>query len=131
MQSAGGQLARAELRAGIAAAGMLARAELSSANVPVVGSPAAQTVEPGFLVTLHATGGNPTPSSVTWTQIGGTTVSLSGTGDTRTFTAPYVGGQLVFRYNVDGATCDLTVDVMPPTEHNKIAGVIQPIALQK
>lgn len=68
-----------------------------------------QTVEPWEIVTLTGT-----PSGSTWEQVSGESVTLGGSGATRTFVAPakMVEHQMVFSYG--GSTMTVTVS---PAKH--------------
>lgn len=76
-------------------------------------------VEPWATVTLTATG------TGTWTQIAGTAVTLSGSGVSRTFTAPanFNGETLTFTYGGD----EMTVIVLPATEGVYSSGQWKPV----
>jgi hypothetical protein len=82
------------------------------ANVLRADAGADQTVQPGTTVTLDGAGstsGSGASLTYTWTQIGGPTVTLSGTGATRTFSAPSLpgGATLTFQLSVnDGSGTD-------------------------
>ena len=79
-----------------------------------------QIVHTADLVTLDGTGSTDSDGTITgwqWTQVSGTTVTLSGaTTDTATFTAPSTLGALVFELEVtdnNGATATDTVTITP------------------
>jgi len=79
----------------------------------------------GDVVTLTAT--DPEGDSVTWTQLGGTTVTLSGTGNTRTFTVPYTRDPIFTFQASDGSLTDtMQVQVIPHPYWMNIAGVLVP-----
>ena len=109
------------------------RSEIGTAS-PVTASvsPSGVTIEPFTLVTLIGGGGNSSPTVQTWTQVSGTPVTINQTGDTATFTAAgtYAGETSVFRYNVDGATADVSVTFYPATEFAIIGGVQVPMQMQ-
>lgn len=97
-----------------------------------------QTVEPFTTVTLTGSGTDTdgTIASYAWTQTSGTTVTLAGSGNTRTFTSPasISGDTLVFSLIVtddDGATSTadtVSVIVLPATEfYLSSAGVWTPM----
>lgn len=68
-----------------------------------------------------------------WSQISGPTVTLVGTGATRTYEAPGTldGADLVFRFTVTTAsgtvTDDVTHTVLPVNEHAAVGGVWVPV----
>jgi hypothetical protein len=126
VQSADGLLYRAELNSTLTADGRIFRAELSSSPVPVSGGPVSAFIEPWSTVTLQGIGGNPTPTTVLWTQTGGPSVALSGSGDKCTFVAPPSQATLTFQYSVDGATAEVQRVVLPPTE-NDVVNILRPI----
>ena len=89
-----------------------------------------QTVDAYTLVTLSATDAE---SAVTWTQTGGSpSVTLGGSGNVRTFTAPAVraGTTLTFTATDAGALTDTcSVVVYPHNEYAVIGGVEVPIQI--
>lgn len=97
-------------------------------------------IEPGSTVTLNGTGSTDPDGSITsysWTQTSGISVTISGSGASRTFTAPYtlagavLGFQLTVTDNI-GATHKATVahSVLPCTERALIDGSWVPAALR-
>lgn len=111
-----------------------------SGQAPVVTAGTDQTsVEPWATVTLTATVSSGTATSYTWTQAGGTPVTLTGTGATRTFTAPPSadGSSLLFSLTAANAaglvsTPDtVVVSVLPVTEFAKVGGAWSPRRLRK
>jgi len=107
-------------------------------NTPTVDAGADQSVEPFSTVTLTATGSDTdgTIASYAWTQTSGTGVTLSGTGASRTFTAPAAQSSQVLVFSVTctddgGATSSpdtVTVTVLPATEfYLSSGGVWQPL----
>lgn len=92
-----------------------------------------QTVEPGSVVTLTGAGTDidGTVASYSWAKTVGPTVTLSGTGNTRTFIAPSVAGgtSLTFALTVtdnSGGVSNpdtMTVAVLPATEFRAVGGV--------
>lgn len=108
---------------------------ISVSGVPIVLPVTSdQTVESRALVTLSATMAG-TVTAWSWTQTGGPAVVLSGTGDTRTFTAPATrdGANLTFgvRATVDGYTAPAvtaTVVVRPHQWWVRWGGTWQPCA---
>lgn len=111
----------------------------ASANIaPTANAGADQTAEPWAAVTLAGTDADSdgTISSRSWSQVSGTSVTLAGSGASRTFEAPatVAGGTLVFRYSVTdnaGATTtdDVAVTVLPAAERILIGGSWQPSRL--
>jgi hypothetical protein len=89
-----------------------------------------QSVQPGVTVTLDGSGstsGDGGGLSYTWTQIGGPTVSLSGSGATRTFTAPTLvgGATLTFQLTVadgDGTDSDTVTITVASYSNTASAG---------
>lgn len=102
---------------------------------PVVANAGADqtNIEPYSTVTLtgSATGGDST-YTYSWAQISGPSVTLSGTGASRTFTAPagQSGSNLVFRLTADdGAdsdTDDVTISVLSHNLFTKVGGAFFP-----
>lgn len=99
-------------------------------------------VEPWSVVTLSGASSSDSDGTVTgytWTQIAGTAVTLSGSGASRTFTAPgsLAGTSLTFRLTVtddDAATSaadDVTVSVLAATERAVIGGVEVPMQIRE
>lgn len=96
-----------------------------------------EDVEPGTVVTLDGSGSadpNGTITTYLWEQQIGATVTISGTGSTRTFTAPYTlaGDLLAFKLTVtdnNGATAEssVTYTVLPCMERAVIGGVEVPL----
>lgn len=96
-------------------------------------------VEPGVTCTLNGSGSTDsdgTIASYVWTQTSGTSVTIAGSGHTRTFKAPYTiaGTTLVFRLTVtdnDGltATASVSFSVLRCTERALIGGVMRPVAI--
>lgn len=89
-------------------------------DAPTANAGPNQSVLTDTLVTLNGSGSDSDGTIVTyaWTQIGGTAVTLAGSGATRTFT-PTTAGTRTFRLTViddDGATGfdDVTVNVAAP-----------------
>lgn len=87
-----------------------------SNQAPLVNAGADQVnIEPFGTVTLTATASDPdgTTPTVSWSQISGTAVTLSGSGSTRTFVAPatHTGDTLVFRATASDGTLQTTDDV--------------------
>lgn len=97
-------------------------------------------VEPGTVITLDgsaSTDPDGTITSYAWAQTSGPPVDLSGTGHTRTFTAPYTlaGGILGFSLTVTdntGATASAAVShsVMPASERAAVGGTWVPMAVR-
>jgi hypothetical protein len=122
-----------------APAGALMGPWVGSNFAPAAGISADQSVgvEPGQTVTLTLTDSDADGTVVTRTvtQTGGTTVTLSGSGGTRTFDAPYTlaGTTLDFSYVVvddDGASSDVataTVAVLAATERIVTVGGASPV----
>lgn len=109
------------------------RSELLAAIPVTAAASPSGTVEPYKPVTLVGGGGSATPSVQTWTQVSGTPVqSLTQTGDTAVIVpaGTYAGDTLIFRYNVDGATADVSVPVYPATEFAIIGGAQVPMQMQ-
>jgi hypothetical protein len=98
-------------------------------------------VEPGTLITLTGTDSDSdgTVTSRSWSQVGGSpTVTLSGTGQNRTFVAPATtaGTTLTFRYSAtdnSGATTtdDMTVTVLQASDFIMQSGVWVPAYWEK
>lgn len=128
VQSANGQLLRAQLSSTAASDGQLLRAELSSSNVPVQAG-STVTVEPWSTSPLQGSGGNSNPTVQSWSQTAGPAVTLTGTGDHRTYIAPATvsGVTLTFVYNVDGATAEVSHVVLPTTESDVVSRVRRPL----
>lgn len=110
----------------------------AAANVaPVVNAGVDQAnIEPWGTVTLTgvATDSDGTIASTSWTQISGQTVTLSGSGLTRTFTAPATldGVTLGFRFSATdnlgvASTDDVTATILPATEFHRQGNVWVPI----
>lgn len=108
---------------------------------PIANAGTGQTnVEPGTMLTLNGSGSSDpdgTIVSYTWTQTAGATVTLSGTGATRTFKAPYTvaGTTLAFRLRVtdnDSAFTEATVThtVLPCTERAVVGGAEVPLEIR-
>lgn len=104
-----------------------------SGTPPVVSAGADQTAaEPYKTVTLAATSSE---SSVSWSQLTGTSVTLSGSGLSRTFTAPGTldGETLTFRAsatNGNGTTTDdVAVTVLPVNERVVVGAVQVPVRI--
>jgi len=106
---------------------------LASAAPTANAGPDQAGVEPGAVVTLDGSGSSAssgtTLSAFGWALVGGPAVTLSGTGATRTFTAPgsVDGVALTFRLTVTdsgGATStdDVTVLVLNSTRFELSAG---------
>lgn len=98
------------------------------------------SIEPWSTVTLAATVIDPqgTVVSTSWTQLTGPVVTLSGTGNNRTFSAPATldGTTLTFRFtatNADSTTStdDVAVEILPATEFKRVSGAWVPVRLQK
>ena len=96
----------------------LVGADFASVVVAAAASANPTTAIPGQAVLLDSTGSSGDITSYQWTQIAGTTVTLSGANtEAATFTAPAAGGALTFRLTVAGAgglttsTSDITVNV--------------------
>lgn len=114
------------LTLGAAATGVGILVRLRPTGVPL-GADAGRNqdaVEPGTPITLDGSQSTGSITGYTWTQTGGETVTLSGSGAQRTFEAPYVAGgsTLTFELEVtDGVDTsdpsEMTVDVEPPTEY--------------
>jgi hypothetical protein len=122
-------------------------AAVSLAIAPATGGNSAPTanagadqanVEPWTTVTLTGTDSDSdgTISTRTWTQLTGTSVTLSGSGASRTFEAPglLAGATLTFRYSVTdngGATTtdDVSVVVLPVNESIVSGGVLVPLRI--
>jgi hypothetical protein len=93
-----------------------------------------QEVEPwGETVTLTGTDTG-TVTTRTWTQVSGTTVTLSGSGASRTFSTPngtIAGEDLVFRYTVNGSvTDDVTISVLPSSLRAVISSAVVPVRIK-
>jgi len=96
-------------------------ADFNNDAAPTVSAGAAATTNSGRLVTLAGTATDDgSIGAVAWTQTGGTTVTLSGTGNTVTFTAPSVSAAttLTFQFAASDntghtATATTTVTVNP------------------
>lgn len=106
---------------------------------PVANGGVDQDVEPWSTVTLDgglSASGSPI-ATYTWTQTGGTTVTLSGTGATRTFQAPasVAGETLTFTLTVTdsmGATSaadTVLVNVLKATELAWVSGAWHPVRI--
>jgi hypothetical protein len=80
------------------------------------------TVEPWTVSTLTAVGRG------SWTQLSGAAVTLGGSGNTRTYTAPadFVGRTLRFGFGGD----DCLNTILPATDAERIGGVITPARLR-
>jgi hypothetical protein len=109
-----------------------------STSATVNAGPDQVDVEPWTTVTLTGAVSGATVVSSSWTQTAGTAVTLTGSGPTRTFTAPgtIAGDTLTFTYsatNPDGATSSdsVTVTVLPVTERSAAGGVWVPRRLQE
>lgn len=96
--------------------------DLSASNVfaprsndTVDAGPDQTDIEPWTTVTLTASSSSGT---VAWSQLSGDSVTLSGTGLSRTFTAPpnFAGSTLTFRATNGSATDDVSVSVLPVTD---------------
>lgn len=109
-------------------------------TAPVVGAGVDITdAEPWTTVTLEGTATDADGTIVTgptWTQTAGTTVTLGGSGLTRTFEAPasLAGETLTFQLSAtddDGATSTDSIDVtvLPATEFTYVSGVLVPVQL--
>jgi hypothetical protein len=100
--------------------------------VPANTAPSAgpdQSVDAYTLVTLS---GTDLESGVTWTQTGGSpTVTLGGSGNVRTFTAPAIraGTTLTFQVSDGTLTDSMTVTVFPHNEYAVMGGVEVPIQM--
>lgn len=101
-------------------------------NFPIVDAGADRSnVEPLSTVTLAATA-NMAVTAWTWTQTGGPAVTLTGTGATRTFTAPANenGATLTFTASADGSPADtVTIDVLPHDLWQLRSGVLVPVQM--
>lgn len=86
-----------------------------------------QTVEPWSTVTLTGTGSG----TGVWSQTGGLTATLTGSGSARAFTAPpsIAGGVLVFRHTVGAVNDEMAVTVLPVTERAVVGGVEVPLRI--
>ncbi|MFE4469567.1 hypothetical protein ACFRFH_12200 [Leifsonia sp. NPDC056824] len=126
---AAGRLLRAEIDSTAFADGRLYRAELDSVNAPVNAGGIVNHIEPWSTVTLQGTGGNSPPTTQTWVQTSGPAVTLSGSGDSRTYTAPSVigGVTLIFVYTVDGQSAETSHVIDGPTETDLKALVRRPV----
>lgn len=109
--------------------------------VPTSGAGTDQSnLEPWATVTLTGTDADSDGTVVTrvWRQISGTTVTLTGTGTTRTYTAPatLAGATLVFGYQVTddlgGVSVEDTVShtILAVTERAVVGGVEVPVRFQ-
>lgn len=109
-------------------------------NAPVADAGTGATnVEPGTVLTLNGSGSADSDGSIVsylWEQTDGPTVALSGTGHSRTFTAPYrlTSSAMTFRLTVTdntGATAAANVSftILRCTERIVIGGVERPLAI--
>lgn len=100
--------------------GLLARTDFVSNVPPIANAGPDQVVGVNTLVTLTGSDSDPDGTVVTrsWSQISGPTVTLSGSGNARTFT-PTTSGTYVFQYSVTddgGATTNDSVTVLVDVE---------------
>lgn len=120
--------------------GSTAAIDLSAANQsPTCQAGPDQTVEPWTTVLLDFSGStDPEGNALTYavTQTGGTTVTLAGSGATRTFTAPGTvsGDVLTFDVVANDGTSDsvpdtLNVTVLAATEFACISGALVPLQI--
>jgi subtilisin-like proprotein convertase family protein len=101
--------------------------DTSAPNIPPVADAGAdQVAAPGVMVTLNGSGStdaNGDPLSYTWLQTGGvTTVTLSGSGSTVTFTAPSAADVLTFQLTVDDGRGGVDVDTITITVQSGSTG---------
>lgn len=105
---------------------------VTSVALPVVNPISEQTVDPHVndVVTLTATASN-SPTAWSWTQVSGPTVTLSGSGASRTFTAPAFYGTNsatvvlgVTATNAGGTSSQVqaTVTILPTARATRVHG---------
>lgn len=105
----------------------------ATGDPPVAYVPQDQAAEPWSTFTLDGTESTGNITSYTWTQTAGTSVSLGGSGATRTFEVPasIAGEFLTFELEVDDGTSTSTASVdvesMPVTEAKAVGGVWVPL----
>lgn len=111
-------------------------------NVPPIADAGtgASDIEPGSTITLDGTGSSDpdgTISSYVWAQTSGTTVTITGSGATRTVRAPFTiaGTVLAFKLTVtdsSGSSTEATVvySVLPCTERAVVGGVEVPLEIR-
>lgn len=119
---------------GVQAADLITKVRARAAISLTVTTGIGRTIEPGELIALSASASS-VPDTWQWTQTDGYPVTLGGTGQQRTFTAPMTqaGSMLIFQVTATkaGATATdtITFEVYPHTMWRPLAGDIAPMVL--
>lgn len=119
---------------GVVAADLVTRVRARASVALTLTPPAGGNLEPGSLVTLTASA-SVIPDLWQWTQQDGYPVTLGGSGQQRTFTAPFTvdGTSLIFQVAATKSSTTafglVTYTVYPHTMWRTVAGNLTPVVL--